>query len=321
MRLYKGEVMAAKYSIVVPCFNEEATIPAFYDAIIPVMEQTKEKYEIIFVNDGSRDKTEEILREIANKDKRVKVINFSRNFGQQPAILAGFRAAEGQAVVDIDVDLQDPVEAILPMIEKWKEGYDVVHGKRLVRKGETFFKKKTSDMYTNFFEKITGLKIPKNCGDFKLFDRKVIDVLVNMEERDRFLRGMTEWVGFKQTYVEFERKERVAGQTKYNFKKLVKLATNGIVSNSSYPLSLSMKTAVFGSILSCLTFLTFIVLACCKIVLPLVAWLFPTVVLVASILCGFNGLTNIYVSRIYSEVQDRPKYIVRDRINFDEAKK
>ena len=205
--------MKAKYSIVVPCFNEEATVNAFYDAIIPVMEQTKEPFEVIFVNDGSRDKTEQILCELALKDKRVKVINFSRNFGQQAGILAGFEMAQGDAVIDIDVDLQDPVEAILPMIEKWKEGYDIVHGKRLVRKGETFFKKKTSSMYTNFFEKITGLKIPKNCGDFKLFDRKVIDVLTSMKERDRFLRGMTEWVGFKQTYVEFERKERFAGET------------------------------------------------------------------------------------------------------------
>lgn len=309
--------MSAKYSIVVPCWNEEETIPAFYEAIVPVMNQTKEKYEIIFVNDGSTDSTAEILKTIASKDKKVKVINFSRNFGQQPAILAGFRMAEGEAVIDIDVDLQDPVEAILPMIEKWKEGYDVVHGKRLLRKGETFFKKKTSDVYTNFFEKITGLKIPKNCGDFKLFDRKVINVLTDMNERDRFLRGMTEWVGFKQTFVEFERKERLAGQTKYNFKKLMRLATNGIVSNSSYPLSFSMKFGIGASILSCLTFLTFIVLACCKVSLPLVAWLFPTVVLLFGITWVLHGLSNIYTGRIYSEVQGRPTYIVRDTINFD----
>ena len=309
--------MKAKYSIVVPCYNEEETVNAFYDAVIPVMDEVQEPYEIIFVNDGSRDRTEELLREMAEKDKRVKVINFSKNFGQQPAILAGFKEAEGDAVLDIDVDLQDPVEAIPEMIKKWKEGYDVVHGKRLVRKGETFFKKKTSTMYTNFFEKITGLKIPKNCGDFKLFDRKVIDVLINMKERDRFLRGMTEWVGFKQTFVEFERKERVAGQTKYNLKKLVKLATNGIVSNSSYPLSFSMKFGIFGGFLSMAAFVTFIVLTCCKIYLPLVSWLFPTVVLCFSITWVLHGLSNIYTARIYTEVQDRPKYIIREKINFE----
>lgn len=309
--------MSVKYSIVVPCFNEEETVGAFYDAIIPVMEKTKEKYEIIFVNDGSRDKTEEILASIASKDKRIKVINFSKNFGQQAAILAGFTEAQGEAVVDIDVDLQDPVESILDMIEKWKEGYDIVHGKRLVRKGETFFKKATSSIYTKFYKNITGLSIPKNCGDFKLFDRKVVDVIISMPERDRFLRGITEWVGFKQTYVEFERKERVAGETKYTLKKMFKLATNGVVSNSSWPLSLSLKTGIFGGVCSVLAFATFVVLAICGITLPLVAWLFPTVALVGSCVCAFNGLSNIYLARVYSEVQDRPKYIIREKINFD----
>lgn len=309
--------MNVKYSIVIPCYNEQETINAFYDAIIPVMDQTKEKYELIFVNDGSRDRTEEILRELASKDKKVKVINFAKNSGQQAALLAGFTESQGEAVVDIDVDLQDPVEAILPMIEKWKEGYDIVHGKRLVRKGETFFKKATSSIYTKFYGKITGLDIPKNCGDFKLFDRKVIDVITSMPERDRFLRGITAWVGFKQTYVEFERKERFAGETKYTVKKLIKLATNGIVSNSSYPLSLSMKAGIAGGVLSTLAFMTFIVLAICKISLPLVAWMFPTVTLLASLGFVFNGLSNVYLARVYSEVQNRPKYIIREKINFD----
>lgn len=312
--------MKAKYSVVVPCYNEEETVGKFYEAIIPVMEKTNEKYEIIFVNDGSRDSTEQILAELAAKDKNVKVINFSRNFGQQAAILAGFELSEGDAVIDIDVDLQDPVESILDMIDKWKEGFDIVHGRRLLRKGETFFKKKTADMYTKFFEKITNLKIPMHCGDFKLFDRKVIDVITSMPERDRFLRGITAWVGFKQTYVEFERKERVAGKTKYNFKKLLKLATNGIVSNSSYPLSFDMKFGIFGGVCSALCFITFIVLACCKIALPLVAWLFPTVTLLFSISFVLRGLQNIYISRIYSEIQDRPKFIIRDKINFDKNK-
>lgn len=309
--------MAVKYSVVVPCYNEEETIMSFYDAIVPVMNGLKEKYELIFVNDGSKDKTEEILKNLAKSDKNVKVINFSKNFGQQAGLLAGFTEASGEAVIDIDVDLQDPVEAIPPMIEKWKEGYDIVHGKRLVRKGETFFKKATSTAYTKFYGKITGLNIPKNCGDFKLFDRKVIDVITSMPERDRFLRGITEWVGFKQTYVEFERKERVAGKTKYNLKKLMKLATNGIVSNSSYPLSLSMKFGIFGGVCSVLALLTFVILAICKISLPLVAWMFPTTILLASMGYVFNGLTNIYVARIYGEVQDRPKYIIREKINFD----
>ena len=310
--------MSVKYSIVVPCYNEEETVHAFYDAVIPVMDSVKEPYEIIFVNDGSKDKTLEKLQELAAKNKAIKVINFSRNFGQQAAILAGFRESSGEAVIDIDVDLQDPVEAIPEMILKWKEGYDVVHGKRLLRKGETIFKKATSTMYTNFFEKITGLKIPKNCGDFKLFDRRVIDVLINMNERDRFLRGMTEWVGFKQTFVEFERKERFAGTTKYSVAKLIKHATNGIVTNSTYPLSFAMKFGIFGGFLSVATFITFIVLTCLKINLPLVAWLFPTIVLCFSVNWVLDGLSNIYSARIYKEIQNRPLYIIQDKINFDE---
>ncbi len=307
-----------KYSIVVPVFNEEETIEVFYNAIIPVMEGVNESFEVIFVNDGSKDGTEEIISNIAAKDKRIKVINFSRNFGQQAAILAGFSMAAGEAVIDIDVDLQDPVEAIPEMILKWKEGFDIVHGKRLVRKGESFFKKKTASIYTKFFEKITGLKIPKNCGDFKLFDRKVIDVIVSMPERDRFLRGITEWVGFKQTFVEFERQKRFAGKTKYNFKKLFKLATNGIVSNSGYPLSISAKCGVTLSAASLITFLTFIILSCCKVFLPVVAWLFPTVTLLFGATWALNGISNTYVERIYREVQNRPKYIIKDTINFED---
>ena len=307
----------SKYSIVVPCYNEEETINIFYDAITPVLDGLKEKYEIIFINDGSRDKTEEVLRALAEKDKKVKVINFSRNFGQQAGIQAGLTESTGDAVIVIDVDLQDPVEAIPEMIEKWKAGYDVVHGKRLVRKGEKFLKKATSSMYTKFYGNITGLNIPKNCGDFKLFDRKVVDVIVSMPEKDRFLRGMVEWSGFKQTYVEFERNKRVAGTTKFNYKKMFKLATNGIVSNSNWPLSLSLKTGILGTVCSCIAFLTFIILLVCKISLPLVSWLFPTITLVASLGFMFNGLTNIYLARTYSEVQKRPNYIVREKINFD----
>ena len=312
--------MEVKYSIIGPCYNEEESIMAFYSAIIPVMESLNEKFEIIFINDGSTDKTEQILSGIASNDKRVKVINFSKNFGQQQAILAGFQASCGEAVINIDVDLQDPVEAIPEMIEKWKEGFDIVHGKRKIRKGETFFKKKTASLYTKFFEKITGLKIPKNCGDFKLFDRKVVDVIANMPERNRFLRGITEWVGFKQGFVEFERQERFAGKTKYNLKRLVNLATDGIVSNSSYPLTLTFKFGVASTVISVLTFLSFIILECFKIHIPLVGWIFPALVLLFGINWMLSGINNIFTDRIYREVQDRPKFIISSTINIDKKK-
>ena len=308
--------MKTKYSIIVPVYNEEQAIPLFYERIIPVMDQTKENYEIIFVNDGSKDNTYNILVDIAKKDRRIKVIDFSRNFGQQAALLSGFTEAKGDAVIDIDVDLQDRPEAILEMIDKWKEGYEVVHGRRTVREGETFFKKFTSTAYTKFIASITGLNIPAKVGDFKLFDRKVIDTICSLPEHNRFLRGITSWVGYKQTFVEFNRDKRSAGETKYTVKKLLKLAKDGIVANSDYPLSMPLKHGMLVGFLSTLCFLTFIVLACFKVSLPLTAWLFPTITLISSVLMVHTGLTNLYISRIYDEVKGRPNYIIREKINF-----
>lgn len=310
--------MKIVYSVVVPCHNEEETVDAFYEAVIPVMEKTKEGFEIIFINDGSKDKTEEKLFAIAEKDSRVKVVSFAKNFGQQEGLYCGFKLAQGDAVIDIDVDLQDPVESILDMIAKWKEGYEVVHGRRLCRKGETFFKKITSSMYMAFMKHITGMEVPQNVGDFKLFDRKVIDVIISMPEHNRFLRGITAWVGFKQTFVDFERKERTAGVTNYNFKKLLRLASNGIIAYSDYPLTLPLKFGALGSILSVITYLVFIVLAICGINVGLVAYLFPTITLLMSISFMFTGLSNLYVARIYEEVKDRPHYIVSKTANVED---
>ncbi len=309
--------MKAKYSIVVPVYNEEQAIPLFYQAVVPVMEGVGEPFELIFVNDGSRDGTFAVLSDLAAKDKRVKVVSFSRNFGQQAAIYCGLYHAEGEAVVDIDVDLQDPVEVIPQMIAKWKEGFDIVHGKRSKRKGESFFKKITSSIYLKFLEKISGLKIPKNVGEFKLFDRKVVDTINALPEHDKYLRGISSWVGFKQTEVEFVRNERSAGETKYSFKKLVRLASRSITSCSTYPLTVSMKAGILGSVLSVACFVTFIVLACVGKGVPLAGWLFPTVGMLFSLNWLIGGLNNIYIRKIYEEAQDRPRYIVRDLINFE----
>lgn len=310
--------MKAKYSIVVPVYNEEEAIPRFYDAILPVMDKLNEPYEIIFVNDGSKDKTLEILRNLAQKDNRVKYLSFSRNFGQQAAIYCGFEHSTGDAVIDIDVDLQDPVEVLPLMIEKWKEGYEVVHGKRTTRKGETFFKKITSSLYLKFLKIISGLKIPKNVGEFKLFDRKVIDVINSIPDKDKYLRGITAWVGFKQTEVEFVRNERTVGKTNYNLKKLLKLAWSGIISMSTWPMTLSMKFGNFGAFLSFAAFITFTVLVCCGVALPLVVWLFPTITLCFSISFILNGFNNIYITRTYVASQGRPRYIISEKKNFEE---
>ncbi len=303
------------YSIVVPVFNEEACVEAFYQAIIPVMEKTGEPFEVIYVNDGSRDKTEELVAAICAKDPRIRLISFSRNFGQQAAIHCGLAEAKGDAVIPIDVDLQDPPESILQMIEKWKEGYDVVHGKRAKRKGETAFKKWTSTLYLKVIKRLTGLSIPQNVGEYKLFDRKVVDTYLSMPEHKRYLRGMTAWMGFKQTEVEFIREARVAGDTKYSLKKMVKLAEDGIVSNSDYPLTLAMKGGIALGILSVLCFILFPLLLIWNINVGLTAYLFPAMGLFSAVLLVSHGLTNLYLSRVYEEVKNRPRYIVGKRIN------
>lgn len=307
-----------KYSIVVPAYNEEKSLQLFYDAVMPLMESTGEAFEVIFVNDGSRDETRNILNGLAEKDKRVKVFHFSRNFGQQSAFLCGFEHASGEAIIAMDADLQDPPEVALQMIEKWKEGYDVVHGKRRKRRGETVFKKVTAHIYYRFMRKITGMDMPKDVGDFKLYDRKVVDAILSMPEHDRLLRAQTTWVGFSQTFIEFDRPERVAGETHYTLKKMVKLAKAGILPNTAYTLSLPLKGGIVLGVLSVLCFVTFIVLACVGINFGgLTAWLFPTIALSASIILVCQGLANMHTAMIYKEVQNRPRYIVAEKKNFD----
>ncbi|MBQ8308949.1 MAG: glycosyltransferase family 2 protein [Clostridia bacterium] len=307
----------AKYSIVVPAYNEEKTLRLFYGAVVPVFESLREDFEIVFVNDGSTDKTQEILSELASSDKRIKVCRFSRNFGQQAALLCGLERAIGDAVIAMDADLQDSPQAALLMIEKWKEGYEIVHGKRRKRVGESAFKKRTADLFYALTRKITGLDIPSNVGDFKLYDRKVVDALVKLGEHDRLLRAQTAWLGFKQAFVEFDRPERVAGETHYTVKKMVGLAQSGIFPNTDAGLTLPIKLGTILGGLSLACMIVFIVLACLAIDFGgLVAWLFPTVGLLTSIVLICQGLANIHTAMIYKEVQNRPKYIISEEINF-----
>ena len=308
----------AKYSIIVPAYNEEKSLQLFYDAVTPIFESLQEEYEIIFVNDGSRDGTNEILKGLSAQDKRVKVCSFSRNFGQQAALLCGLEASSGDAVIAMDADLQDPPEVALQMIEKWKEGYDVVHGKRKKRKGETAFKKATASLFYKFTRKITGMELQRDSGDFKLYDRKVVDSILSMNEHDRLLRAQTAWVGFRQTCVEFDRPERVAGETHYTLKKMIKLAESGIFPNTDYTLTFPIKLGILFGVLSMACIVTFIILACQNIFFGgLVAWLFPAMGLTLAIILVCQGVANIHVAMIYKEVQNRPKYIVAERINFD----
>lgn len=307
-----------RYSIVVPVYNEEEVLHMFYERVIGVMDGVGEPYEIVMVNDGSRDNTEQILKELAEKDARVKVCNFSRNFGHQSALLCGLAHASGDAVIDMDADLQDPPELVTQMIAKWKEGYDVVHGKRAKRKGESVFKKVTAYFYYKALAKITGLDIPRNTGDFKLLDRKVVDSILSLNEHERLLRVQTTWVGYKQTYIEFERPARAAGETKYTLKKMITLAHDGIVPNSVKLLSLPVKLGLVATVLSLVCIITFIILSAAGVNYGgLVAWIFPALGICLSVYLLTSGLTNVYLASIFKEVQNRPHYIVRDKINLN----
>ena len=308
-----------KYSLVIPAYNEEATLRLFYEAVTPLFSALNESYEMIFINDGSSDRTQEILNELCALDDCVKYCRFSRNFGQQAAILCGLEYARGEAVIVMDADLQDPPSVALEMIEKWKQGYEIVHGRREKRRGESAFKKNTAKLFYAFTRKITGMEIPSGVGDFKLYDRKVVDAVLSMGEHDRLLRAQTAWLGFKQTFVDFERPERIAGKTHYTVKKMVKLAQAGIFPNTDYTLSLPLKLGVILCSLSVMCFIAFIALTLTGVYFGgLTAWLFPTVGMLGGLILIGQGLSNIHLGMIYKETQNRPKYVVAESKNISE---
>src|ERR1051325_5673412 len=231
--------MKITYSIVAPIYNELDNIPELYRRVKEVMDSTGESWELILVDDGSTDGSTEAICRLAKEDKRVRAVLFARNFGQQIAITAGWDYARGAAIVIIDADLQDPPEVILEMARKWKEGYEVVYAVRGERAGESWFKLWTASLFYRLIYRITDVKIPVDTGDFRLMDRKVVDILKQMKERHRFPRGMSAWVGFKQIGVDYKRAARVAGETKYPFRKMFRLALNAITSFSYFPLQVA----------------------------------------------------------------------------------
>ncbi|HHU49825.1 MAG TPA: glycosyltransferase family 2 protein [Clostridiales bacterium] len=306
-------------SIVIPMYNEEEVIKETYNRLKEVMDQSSESYELLFVNDGSKDRSAQIIAELARTDKNIRLIDFSRNFGHQIAVTAGMDYARGQAVVIIDADLQDPPEVIPRMLEKWREGYDVVYGKRLKRQGETFFKKFTAYLFYRILGALTDDNIPKDTGDFRLIDRKVCDAMKKLNEKNRFLRGMINWVGFKQTAVEYIREERWAGETKYPLKKMLKLATDGIFSFSYKPLKLA---TYIGFLLSASGFFYLLYVLYQRLFTLNTQTGWASIIAVNLI---FNGITLVilgilgeYVGRIYEEVKGRPLYIVKEVIGLEE---
>lgn len=308
-------------SVVVPVYNEEAVVEESYKRLKYVMDQIGEPYEIIFVNDGSRDKTATIIDEICDKDQNIKFLDFSRNFGHQIAITAGMDYSEGQAIVVIDGDLQDPPEVIPSMLEKWREGYDVVYGKRIERKGDSFFKKLTAACFYRVLRKMTDVDIPVDTGDFRLIDRKVCDALKQVNERNRYIRGIISWLGFKQTGVEFKRDKRFAGETKYPLKKMLKFAFDAMASFSYKPLKLA---SYMGILLSFFSFIYLLVVILQKLftdnTVPGWASTLAVSLFFNGIVLMMLGIIGGYIGRIYDEAKDRPLYIVREFKNFSEEK-
>jgi glycosyltransferase involved in cell wall biosynthesis len=309
-------------SVVVPVYNEEEVINVTYKRLKDVMDGLDITYEIIFVNDGSRDRTRELAMEICKNDKNIKFIDFSRNFGHQTAITAGMDYASGDAVVVIDADLQDPPEVIPEMLEKWREGYDVVYGQRVKRQGETFFKKVTAKIFYRTLNRLTDVEIPVDTGDFRLIDRKVCDALKKVDEKNRYIRGIISWLGFKSIAVPFVREKRFAGTTKYPLKKMLKFASDAIISFSHKPLKLATYFGFFLSFASFAYLIVTIILKVFSIIQTVPGW-----ASIVAINLFFNGIILLilgiigeYIGRIYDDAKNRPLYVIRELVNFDESK-
>jgi len=300
-------------SIITPRFNEAKSIPELYRRVSQVMESSGHTWELIMVDDGSTDGSADLIRQLVSQDRHIRPVVFARNFGHQLAVTAGLDYSRGKAIVIMDADLQDPPEVVLELISKWQEGYEVVYAVRAHREGETAFKLLTASLFYRLIARMTDVKIPMDTGDFRLLDRKVVDVLNRMRERHRFLRGMSVWVGFKQTGVEYSRAARFAGETKYPFKKMFKFAWDAVTSFSFLPLQVA---TYLGFISAGLSILAIPVVAIMRMSGQL-AFAGQATTLVAVLFLGgvqliSLGILGEYVGRLYDEARGRPLYIVRD---------
>ena len=306
------------FTIIAPIYNEKECLHELYARVSQTMDKTNEKWELILVDDGSKDGSTEIIRSLAEKDIRVKPLIFARNFGHQIAVTAGLDHSKGNAVVIIDSDMQDPPEVILDLIKKWREGYQVVYAVREKRVGETWFKTFTASLFYRTIFRITDIDIPLDTGDFRLMDRAVVDVMNSMRERHRFLRGMSAWVGFRQIGVPYEREARYAGSTKYPFKKMLVLALNAITGFSYFPLQLATYLGFFAAGLSILAIPIVIIMR----LMGQQAFLGQATTLIAVLFLGgvqliSLGILGEYIGRVYDEVKGRPLYIVSEVLNDD----
>ena len=314
----QDEKMSPLLSVVIPCFNEEEVIGetikrlrAFCADLVDL------RVELIFIDDGSRDGTRALLREYARQDARIRIVAFARNFGHQIAVTAGIDAARGDAVVLIDADLQDPPEVVHEMIAKWRDGYDVVYGTRTERPGESAFKLATARAFYRLLNRLSDVPIPLDTGDFRLMSRRVVDTLRAMPERDRFVRGMVSWVGFRQTPLPYRRAQRFAGESKYPLRKMLRFATDGILSFSIKPLQLSISLGLLAASLSMLG-IGYALFLRVFTSIWVEGWtaLMIAVLFIGGVQLICVGILGEYVGRIYNEVKQRPLYVVQERVGF-----
>ena len=304
-------------TILIPAYNEEAVLTQLYERLNTLAKTTpKHNFEFLFINDGSRDRTLPILKDLSKKDPRISYVNLSRNFGKESAMLAGFDYATGNATVIIDADLQDPPELIPRMIKFWEEGYDDVYAKRRSREGESWFKKKSSSLFYKLLQKSTNVDIQVDTGDFRLLDKRAIDALREIRESQRYTKGMFSWIGFKKKEITYDRDPRAAGETKWNYPKLVNLAIDGITSFTTAPL----RIASFAGIIISLFAFIFIIVIVFKTLMfgdPVAGW--ASTMAVILFLGGVQllsiGIIGEYIGRIFDEVKNRPVYFVEEYHN------
>lgn len=301
-----------KISIIIPAYNEEESLPYLYERLTKLIDQIKDyEFEILFINDGSKDRTLEMVKEYRKQDNRFSYVNLSRNFGKEVAMIAGLDYAVGDAVVFMDADLQDPPELLPELIKYWEEGYDDVYAKRKTREGETFFKKFTSKMYYKVLQKVTNIEIQKDTGDFRLLDRRCVNALKKLRESQRCSKSMFSWIGYKKKEVLFDREARVAGKTKWNYKKLVDLAIDGITSFTTSPLRISTYISI-PTFITLVVYFIYVIAKSCVIHEPIQA--FQAIILLNLFFFGIIilliGIIGEYLGRIFNETKNRPLYFV-----------
>lgn len=300
-------------TILIPCYNEEASLPLLYEKLAELGADSRYGWEFLFINDGSKDRTLSQIKELAAKDDRVRYISLSRNFGKENAMLAGFDLAKGDCMVIMDADLQHPPTLVPEMIRLWEEGYEDVYARRKDRKTDTWFRRKMSNAYYRMLQKVSNVDILQNVGDFRLLDRKCVDALKQLRETERYTKGMYCWIGFKKTELEFDVAERVAGQSSFNYRKLIKLAVNGFTSYTTAPLKISTYIGLTVSLLSFVLMLIFLI----KALLygdPVQG--FPTLITVILFLGGVQllslGIIGEYLGKVFNETKHRPAYLISE---------